>query len=303
VDDLTGNNPMSPKVSICIPTYNRKDYLKETLDSVFAQIYTDYEVVIVDDGSTDGTEEMIKNSSYKLRYHKQPNAGDASARNKLIELAEGKYITFIDSDDLLMPDAVFRLVEAEESAGGDVVVYGPYYRIDQDGKIYGKCKRKLCSGFIANELFQNILVHSCGSLFPKKILKESGGFDSSMRRCSVYKFLLQLSLKYKFIAVNEPVFKRRRHMENIGDNSFEKRKAELDVIENFYYNQGGNKVIPKHAADKRISKEYYRAARCALNEKKYQTALQLFRQSFRQHPNIKSFIHLIRTKIAYKLSR
>jgi glycosyltransferase involved in cell wall biosynthesis len=51
---------MSPKVSICIPTYNRKDYLKETLDSVFTQTYRDYEVVIVDDGSTDGTEEMIK---------------------------------------------------------------------------------------------------------------------------------------------------------------------------------------------------------------------------------------------------
>ncbi len=67
-----------PKVSICIPTYNRKGFLKETLASVFAQTYKDYEVVVVDDGSTDGTGEMIKKAAYSnLRYYWQQNAGDA----------------------------------------------------------------------------------------------------------------------------------------------------------------------------------------------------------------------------------
>ena len=281
---------MSPKVSICIPTYNRKDYLKETLDSVFAQTYTDYEVVVVDDGSTDGTEEMIKNSSYKLRYHRQPNAGDASARNKLIELAEGKYITFIDSDDLLMPDAVFRLVEAEESAGGDVVVYGPYYRIDQDGKIYGKCKRKLCSGFIANELFQNILVHSCGSLFPKRVLEEAGGFNSKLAVCSDYDLWLRLSLKYRFIALDAPTFKRRRHPGNLSSRSSEKQIVELKVLEDFYCSKGGEKVIPPKIAKKRFSRTEYRIAKSAMNEKKPALAAEHFRASFRRRFNIKAFL-------------
>lgn len=69
-----------PAVSVCIPTYNRKDYLKETLQSVFAQTYKDYEVVIVDDGSTDGTEEMIKTADYKVRYYWQENVGEAAAK-------------------------------------------------------------------------------------------------------------------------------------------------------------------------------------------------------------------------------
>jgi len=71
---------MSPKVSVCVPTYNRKDYLKQTLESVFAQTYKDYEIVIVDDGSTDGTENMVKQLGYPLTYYWQKNRGDASVR-------------------------------------------------------------------------------------------------------------------------------------------------------------------------------------------------------------------------------
>ncbi|MDD5011868.1 MAG: glycosyltransferase family A protein, partial [Phycisphaerae bacterium] len=101
-----------PKISVCIPTYNREHLLKETLDSVFAQTYRDFEVVIVDDGSTDGTKQMLENGGYDVRYYWQKNAGDAATRNKLIELAEGKYISFLDSDDLLYPDALEKMMAA-----------------------------------------------------------------------------------------------------------------------------------------------------------------------------------------------
>ena len=97
-----------PTVSVCIPTYNRKTYLRETLQSVFAQTYKDYEIVVVDDGSTDGTDQMIKGPGYKVRYCWQENAGDAAARNKLIELAQSKFITFVDSDELLIQNTVER---------------------------------------------------------------------------------------------------------------------------------------------------------------------------------------------------
>jgi glycosyltransferase involved in cell wall biosynthesis len=111
-----------PKVSICIPTYNREHLLKETLDSVFAQTYKDFEVVIVDDGSTDGTREMLQKCGYNVRYYRQDNQGESASRNKLVELSAGKYITFIDSDDLLFPDAVEELVKAIEKHGPDTIV-------------------------------------------------------------------------------------------------------------------------------------------------------------------------------------
>jgi glycosyltransferase involved in cell wall biosynthesis len=291
-----------PTVSICIPTYNRKDYLKETLDSIFAQTYKDYEVVIVDDGSADGTAEMIKNAGYAVRYYWQKNAGEAAARNRLVELAEGKFITFIDSDDLLMPDAVERMMNAVETEDEEVIVYGSYLRIDENGKIYGRSKQNLCSGQITKQLFQDILVHSCGSMFPKRAIEEAGGFDESLRVCSPYVLFLRLSLKYRFIALVEPMFKRRRHRDNLSAISKDNRLTELKVLEKFYYQEGGRCVIPEKLAMRRLSEETYRVGKCALEEGEYQEAKDYFRTSLRYHLNPKSLAMWILATIKAKHS-
>ena len=280
---------MTPKVSICIPTYNRKDYLMQTLDSVYAQTYKNYEVVIVDDGSADGTEEMIQNVGYKnLRYYWQENAGDAAARNKMIDLAQAEFITFIDSDDLLMPDAVERMMKTMDVEGGEVVVYGPYLRIDKNGNVFGKCKRKLYSGFITAQLFEDILVHSCGSMFPKKVLKEAGGFDQSLRVCSDYDLWLRLSLKYRFIALPEPTFKRRRHTGNLSQISAENQIKELEVLEHFYYDKGGREAINAKIAMRRLSKEQYRVGKYLLKENKIGEAVRYFHASCKLKLNLKA---------------
>lgn len=284
---------MAPKVSICVPTYNRKDYLRETIDSIFIQTYKDYEVIIVDDGSTDGTDDMLKNFGLPIRYYRQENQGDAAARNKLIELAQSKYITFIDSDDLLIYDAIEKMMNVMEAEGGEVIIYGPYQRIDQDGNIYGRFKRKQYSGYITKYLFQNIFVYSCGSMFPKKVLETAGGFDSSLPVCSDYDLWLRLSLKYSFVALEEPTFKRRRHTGNISALSTENRILELKVLERFYYEKGGKKVVPKRIARRRFSREEYRVAIAALGEGKLQIAREYLKKSFRHHPNLKSAITML----------
>jgi glycosyltransferase involved in cell wall biosynthesis len=284
---------MSIKVSICIPTYNRKDYLAETLKSVFAQTYKDYEVVIVDDGSTDGTEQMIRDAGYPLRYYWQENKGEATSRNKLVELAQGRYISFIDSDDILMPDAIERMIVFSNRESEDVIVYGSYLRIDEYGNICGRPKRKLYSGYITKYLFQDIFVSINGSLFPKKVFQEVGNLDTSLKVGTDYNLELRASLKYRFVALREPTFKRRRHSGNVSERSFANRKMELDMLEDFYYNGGGKEVIPRRRAMKRLSKEGYRAGRCAIEEGLKETARQLLRQSFRRHPNLKSLLWLL----------
>jgi len=284
------NKNSAPVVSVCIPTYNRKDYLKETLLSVFAQTYKDYEIVIVDDGSTDGTEEMIKQLGRNIRYHWRENAGDAAARNKLIELAAGKYITFLDSDDLLAPDAVERMTSVMQQQTEPVIVYGPYLRIDRHGNVTGRDKRKLYSGFVTKYLFQDIFVHPNGSLFPKTLLQQAGGFDESLHVCSDYDMWLCLSLKYRFIALPEPTFKRRRHLSNLSAGSLQNRITELEVLERFYYEKGGNAVIPRSIAMKKLSRKEYKVGKYSLIEKKPALAACYFRKSFRRHPNIKSIL-------------
>jgi glycosyltransferase involved in cell wall biosynthesis len=296
------SGPKEKTVSICIPTYNRKDYLKETIESILNQTYKDYEIVIVDDGSTDGTEEMVKNLGFPVTYYWQPNCGDASARNKLIELARGKYISFIDSDDLLLPDAIERMVGIMEAHSEDVIVYGSYYRIDEHGRVYGKCKRRLYSGYITKYLFETILVHACGSMFPTKVLRESPAFDRSLYICSDYDLWLRLSMKYQFIALERPTFKRRRHSTNLSVASFNNCLIEYKVIDRFYHEMGGKQVIPKTTAAKIFSRKKCRAGRYAVREGLYDQACELFAQSFQERPNLKSLIHLTRAKTVKRLT-
>jgi len=288
---------MSHRVSVCIPTYNRKDYLKEALESVFAQTYKDYEVIIVDDGSTDGTEDMLKEAGYNVRYYWAEHIGQAAARNKLLELACGEYITFLDSDDLLFPDAVEKLMDVIDSYGNDVFAYGSYIGVDEHGNPLRTKQYKLPSGNIVAALFEYIHVHSCGTMCAKRIYERHGGFDTSLKRCAMYKFLLELSLKYNFFPVDGPTYKRRRHRDNLFDRSFASRKTELEVLEDFYFNAGGKEVIPRHRAMRRLGKEGYRAGRAAIREGLTEQACKFLAQSFWRCPNTKSLIHWTRTML------
>ncbi|MFC1635036.1 glycosyltransferase [Planctomycetota bacterium] len=284
-------------VSICIPTYNRREYLRETIDSILAQTYQDYEMIIVDDGSTDGTKEMIEELGVPVTYYWQPNSGDAAARNKLIELAQGRYLSFIDSDDLLLPDAIERMVRIMKAETEDVIVYGSYFRIDEHGNVYGRCKRRLHNGMITRHLFKTILVHACGSMFPTKLLKESPAFDSSLKICSDYDLWLRLSMKYPFIALGDPTFKRRRHPANLSKACFQNCLTEFQVINRFYYESGGRQLIPETTAARVFSRKMFRAGRYAVKEGLYDEACKLFGRSFKYHPNIKSLIYWTRAAV------
>ncbi len=291
-----------PAVSVCIPTYNRKDYLKETLQSVFAQTYKNYEVIVVDDGSTDGTEEMIRGTGRPVKYHWVNHIGQYPVRNKLIALAQGEYITFVDSDDLLFPDTIERLMNAIEANGPDVIAYGAYVGIDENGRFVKRKQRSLPSGNITAELFEFIYVHSCGMMCAKKLYEKLGGFDESLKCCAFYKLLLKMSVKCKFIPVEGLTFKRRRHTDNVSVRSFANRNTEFEVLEDFYFNGGGEKLIPRSQAMKRLSQEGYRAGRCAIQEGMYEQARLLLSQSFHRHPNIKSLFHWSRAALKCRLA-
>ena len=94
---------MSPRVSVLIPTYNYGRFLSAALESVFAQTYSDYEVIVLDDGSTDDTAQIV--AAYpQVRYIYQENAGIAAARNRLLDEARGEFAAFLDADDLWLPE-------------------------------------------------------------------------------------------------------------------------------------------------------------------------------------------------------
>ena len=120
------NNNSQKKVSIIIPAYNSKRLLKTTLFSAIRQTYKKIEIIVVDDGSTDGTYHSIQNilKKYKriIKYIKQENRGLPSARNQGMDLATGDYFFFLDSDDLLLKNGLQKLVKKIQEDNADAVV-------------------------------------------------------------------------------------------------------------------------------------------------------------------------------------
>lgn len=121
----------TPLVSLIIPVYNAADYLKECLDSVRAQTYPNFEVLLINDGSTDASADICHgyvSADSRFVLIDKPNTGVSDSRNQALAQARGKYLQFLDSDDWLTPDATATLVHAAESTGADLVL-AHFYRV------------------------------------------------------------------------------------------------------------------------------------------------------------------------------
>jgi len=129
---------MRPLVSIVVCCYNREHYLRQTMESIFAQQYDPVEIVVIDDGSTDGTCDLMKRYGDKIRYFRQENQGVVSARTNGCMRAKGEYIAFMDDDDLMPPDRIVVLHGALQKYPEAVMAVGDWAIIDTDGNFTGK---------------------------------------------------------------------------------------------------------------------------------------------------------------------
>ncbi|MFC2023735.1 glycosyltransferase family 2 protein [Chloroflexota bacterium] len=127
---------MSSIVSVIIPTYNRKDYVQEAIDSVLAQTYTEHEILVVDDGSTDGTGRLLEERyGPRIRYTYQENRGESAARNTAMQQSRGAYLAFLDSDDLWLPRKLERQMQLMVQRPAVGLVSCSVLRIDKGGRV------------------------------------------------------------------------------------------------------------------------------------------------------------------------
>lgn len=287
-----------PLVTIGVSAYNRKDFLRLALDSLLSQTYPACEIIVIDDGSSDGTGEMMKTEFPQIRYVCQENAGDASAKNHAARIASGEYIVFNDSDDLFLPDTVERLVAALPENEKNACSYGTYQTINAEGKEL-PTKRKTAvypGGKITGALLEHILVNSCGTLMPRQVFLDHSGFDVTKRVAHDYCLFLKMSLDCNFYAVQEPVFLRRRHGNNLSSSAYWKIKLVWEILEDFL---AENPRIAEQYADvvrRRRADMHHKLARQAAKENLRDERLEHAREAFRYSPGVKNLFHLIAAK-------
>ena len=169
----------NPSVSIVIPCYNGAKYLCETLGSAAQQSYAPIEIIVIDDGSTDQSAILADAFGPPVRVIRQPNQGESVARNVGIAAAKGDLIQFLDADDLLAPEAIFRKVEALKKVPGGVAIGGCAW-FEKTGSPPTRILKPDFSGFFPTIIVTNFGPPHCW-LTPKSYLQQVGGFCETMR--------------------------------------------------------------------------------------------------------------------------
>lgn len=207
----------SELVSIIIPTYNRAHLIVESINSVLTQTYTNLEVIVVDDGSTDSTEELISAiCDIRLRYIRQPNRGRSNARNHALSLSNGKYITFLDSDDLYLPNKIELQVAYLKSHPGVAMVYTSAHCINNNGEMLAQKYIASVSGLIYESIafFIPVTVTLPTVMTYKNVMSHVGEFDENMHRFEDTDMWRRISKMYRIDAMPEYTCKLRTHDDN-----------------------------------------------------------------------------------------
>jgi peptidoglycan/xylan/chitin deacetylase (PgdA/CDA1 family) len=198
----------APNISVVVAAYNRRQTLAETLDSLLAQTNRDWEAIVVDDGSTDGTGELAERYAEddpRIRAHRQPNGGVSSARNAGVELARGKWLFFLDADDWIVPRAFERLLAAAAGDPAPDAVVGACQRVDEEGR-----ELEVQPAEREPDLFHifartcAIVIHSC--LVRTELVRRVGAFDESLVTCEDWDLWQRISrVGARFAAIHDVV--------------------------------------------------------------------------------------------------
>ncbi|TWC34979.1 glycosyl transferase family 2 [Pseudomonas sp. SJZ079] len=181
-----------PKVSLVVPVYNAEDYVAEAIESILAQTYKDIELIVVDDGSSDGSLEIISAYADRCTVISQENRGQSAALNAGWEISTGDKLGYLSADDKLESSAVEYLVSAWETQPEAVMVYPDYWLIDESSSIIRRIEAPTFD--YADVALRGSCPVGPGALFKRELLEFTGGWDAMLRQIPDYDFLLRVGL-------------------------------------------------------------------------------------------------------------
>jgi len=212
----------NPTVSVIIPTYNRANLIEKAIKSVLKQTYQDFEIIVVDDGSIDNTEEIVKDfTDFRIHYicHKH-NQGVSAARNTGIKTCRGEYIAFLDSDDEWLPGKLDKQIKVLQSESSEVgVVHSDLLYIDENGKNMNKLRNPKKGGYIYEDLLgKNCVGPPSTLLIKKECFNRVGLFDNLLNAQEDWDMYIRIAKYYKFTFIKIPLVKYRKHPSQISRN-------------------------------------------------------------------------------------
>jgi len=222
-----------PLVSVVIPAYNAASRIRETLDSVFAQTYANFEIVLVNDGSpdTEALERAIRGYGDQLVYIRHENRGPSGARNTAIRAARGKYIACLDSDDIYLPEHLARLVSLIVEKGLDLV-YCDYYLTRNGVRVGRAFEREPQSSPVTFEklLTEDCCVPTSAMLASRQAMMDAGLFDEAFRRCEDFDLWLRMSFRgARMDFVREPGMEHRFLTDGLASDLYLLKLARVEV--------------------------------------------------------------------------
>jgi glycosyltransferase involved in cell wall biosynthesis len=226
--------------------------LAETVDSVLLQTWTDLEIVVVDDGSTDGTPEVVEPYGNRIRYFQKKNEGPSSARNFGATKASGEALAFIDSDDIWEPNKLDVQMGFLDSHSEIKLVSCRGYVLGSKGKARSSGRKDL-SGDLFLELYQRSFINTSSVVLARDCFFQAGTFDESIRTAEDYDLWLRVARQFPIAYLDIPLVGIRKHADELRKNKVELRRNAFRVIKaHFDPDRVPDRVYRKRLADLHI---------------------------------------------------
>jgi glycosyltransferase involved in cell wall biosynthesis len=255
-------------VSVIIPVYQSAKTIAETLESVFAQSTPVFEVIVIDDGSTDGLDDVLEPYMSRIVFLKQPNLGAAAARNNGIRHSTSDIIAFLDADDTWLPDKLALQLPLFENPQVGVVfgnVFFRYQDILQEKTYFDLFKPERDQVFTA--LFAQDFVPILSVLARRWLLDQVGLFDDSIRNVEDYDLLMKMALICEFDYIKDPVAVYRLSPQQISKNFIQAAAALLKLKEQTYrLNRAALKGVDPNVLKRGLYNKYLKLVLCYLRE-------------------------------------
>ena len=200
-----------PLVTVVIPAYNYGRFLADAIRSVLAQTFTDYELIVIDDGSTDNTPEVAEQFAGRIRYVRQPNSGLSATRNKGVALGTGDYIAFLDADDEWLPEKLATQVPVLQTHPEVGIVTSLFTLMDAERRPMQGLKPAQAPGTTFREVIRRGTAIPSSFLVRRSVFEALNGFDTALPVMEDFDFGLRLAARFGTFHLSQPLGRYRIH--------------------------------------------------------------------------------------------